>query len=437
MTGTRRPPRALLALLALLGLLGKLGCKTEVVPPTQMIVTINSDLRVGEQLSRIDVHVYDVDRKQLADERQFELSEGAPREGQVRLPFSFGIGKKHADRLLLEVLGYGPLGPGGNRIQVIERKLIVAFGERQTVLVKVFLGKACFQPDDDACADASLTCYLEAAGGVAIGHCGAVRESERVVIEPGEERDAWTGVSTTRDAGEDASGPAAPSDAGGGSGGSGGSGGAGGMDAGGDMPDATAPTDGGSGNGGGGGGGGGNGGSGGSGSSQDCNAKTTEHASNLEAPMHVDASVDVAYDSEPPSSGSHCDEYSAWNVEYDSDEPLPACYFVHNLEHHGLVLFYNCPDGCPTTLDDLRLVMANAPDDPYDCHPRRVILTPYEDMEATVAASVWGWTWTADCFDDDAKASLAEFIDDHWLDPTLGPEDSVCGGGSILPGNLP
>ncbi len=75
--------------------------------------------------------------------------------------------------------------------------------------------------------------------------------------------------------------------------------------------------------------------------------------------------------------------------------------------------------------------------DPYDCHPKRIILTPYEDMEATVAASVWGWTWTADCFDGEAEASLAEFIDDHWLDPTLGPEDDVCGGGSILPGNLP
>jgi hypothetical protein len=96
------------------------------------------------------------------------------------------------------------------------------------------------------------------------------------------------------------------------------------------------------------------------------------------------------------------------------------------------VLLYNCPRGCPEIVEVLAGIMAAPPDDP-DCIAPRLVLTPYEEMDATVAAAAWGYTWTADCIDADARGSLVAFIEAHIGTRGDAPEPAVCGNGGFAP----
>src|SRR5262245_49848708 len=64
------------------------ACDDEVVPATQVIVSVNSDLVVGEQLTSVTAYVLDAAGGNVVAEHPFELTAGSPRQGQVRLPFS-------------------------------------------------------------------------------------------------------------------------------------------------------------------------------------------------------------------------------------------------------------------------------------------------------------------------------------------------------------
>lgn len=151
---------------------------------------------------------------------------------------------------------------------------------------------------------------------------------------------------------------------------------------------------------------------------------------------HIDAGLDpAAYNSRPPSSGLHCAEWGAYTT-FTEQAPLPACNFVHNLEHGAIVFFYNCPLGCPEIVAGLKQVMADTPDDP-NCSAsfgiKRLVLTPYAEMEATVAAAAWGYTWTSSCptLDSDARNSLLNFVGAHWGGDA--PEPTMCNNGTVTP----
>jgi hypothetical protein len=138
-----------------------------------------------------------------------------------------------------------------------------------------------------------------------------------------------------------------------------------------------------------------------------------------------------AYNSSPPSSGPHCNAWGRYAI-FGEDAPLPACNFIHNLEHGAVVLLYNCPSACPELIEELSALQRSLLLDP-DCFPARVVLTPYAEMDSLVAASAWGYTWTSDCYDDAARTSLVDFITAHLGSSGQAPEASVCGHGSIAP----
>jgi hypothetical protein len=59
------------------------------------------------------------------------------------------------------------------------------------------------------------------------------------------------------------------------------------------------------------------------------------------------SSVDEAhipYNSTPPTSGPHMGGLWNWGI---SEEPIVAEWQVHNLEDGGVILQYDCPEGCP------------------------------------------------------------------------------------------
>jgi hypothetical protein len=158
-----------------------------------------------------------------------------------------------------------------------------------------------------------------------------------------------------------------------------------------------------------------------------------EHPHDRSAAQHISSPWPAsAYNSSPPSSGAHCAEWSAYGVAYDARAPLPACYFLHNLEHGAVALLYNCPEGCPEIVAELEALVAAPPDDP-DCPFSRVLLTPYTEMDAKVAAAAWGFTWTSDCLEGDAIDSLRAFIEAHQGSRGDAPEARVCSHGAITP----
>ena len=129
-----------------------------------------------------------------------------------------------------------------------------------------------------------------------------------------------------------------------------------------------------------------------------------------------------AYNALPATSGGH------WGVippstEVPSGSParwgphdneLPDEVLVHNLEHGGIGIHYNCPSGCPETVQQLT-----------DMAPRgfsQFIISPYTATGSKIAITAWRHILYLDEFD---AVQITEFIDEY-LD--RAPES--------VPGNL-
>jgi len=155
-----------------------------------------------------------------------------------------------------------------------------------------------------------------------------------------------------------------------------------------------------------------------------CAAVEQRHA--IEGQTHVPECSTVAYGTKPPSSGNHYDAWAAFMVYANV---VPEGYWVHDLEHGAVVLSYNCEDGCGADVSAASEMLKALPPDPLCLAtatvPRRVVMTPDPNLDVPFAASAWGYTLRANCFDADAFRS---FIDRHY---GLGPEN-ICGGGVDL-----
>lgn len=97
------------------------------------------------------------------------------------------------------------------------------------------------------------------------------------------------------------------------------------------------------------------------------------------------------YLSDPPAIGPHDPEPVPWGV-YDA--PVPKEKLVHNLEHGGSLILYNCPQGCPDVVEELRLFAER-----YPAAGSRLIVAPYPQMEAQLALVAWGYLDTFDGLD--------------------------------------
>lgn len=121
------------------------------------------------------------------------------------------------------------------------------------------------------------------------------------------------------------------------------------------------------------------------------------------------------YNSEPPSSGPHWGGLAQWG---ESTDPVPPEVFVHNLEDGGIVLAYDCADGCDEITDGMRQTLE-------DLGVDRLVMTPYSgivDPEGQAhQAAIVAWTrvlyiddWSAETKDTvDEFISLFRFIDHH------------------------
>ena len=85
------------------------------------------------------------------------------------------------------------------------------------------------------------------------------------------------------------------------------------------------------------------------------------------------------YSSKPPTSGWHYgDAVAPWGV---SSSPIPDEVQVHNLEHGGIVIQYDCPSGCPDMVTKLDAIVRS--------YPSKIVLAPYSGIDHRVALTAW------------------------------------------------
>lgn len=110
------------------------------------------------------------------------------------------------------------------------------------------------------------------------------------------------------------------------------------------------------------------------------------------------------YNTIPPTSGPHLGSLASWGVH---DEPIPNELQVHNLEDGGVIVHYDCPEGCPDLVAQLEEIVEH-----YD---EGVILEPYPGMDTRIALTAWQRIDQLDGFDEER---IERFIhayrgDDH------------------------
>jgi hypothetical protein len=139
------------------------------------------------------------------------------------------------------------------------------------------------------------------------------------------------------------------------------------------------------------------------------------------ASPHIPVCSPISYDTNPPTSGPH---YPIWAAYQTYTEPVPRGFYVHDLEHGGIVIAYNCPSGCDAELAQLASFLDARSPDPT-CTPPvkfRVVVTPDPLIPTPFAAAAWGWALTSQCFD---FAALGPFMDAHYR---MAPEDFCSDG---------
>ena len=130
------------------------------------------------------------------------------------------------------------------------------------------------------------------------------------------------------------------------------------------------------------------------------------HLSNVDEPH-------TPYNTVPPTSGPHMPSLAAWGIAAD---PIPDTFQVHNLEDGGVLMQYDCPDGCPELVQQLTALANEVLADPNLIHPTtrttHFIMAPHEGIRAAsggkpIALTAWTRIQYFDAVDRD---SMLKFI---------------------------
>ena len=156
-----------------------------------------------------------------------------------------------------------------------------------------------------------------------------------------------------------------------------------------------------------------------------------EQQQQIEGWTHVPVCSYVPYFTNPPSSGNH---YPIWAAYESYTLPVPEGFYVHDLEHGAIVIEYNCEladaSDCDADIATAQAMIDALPADP-DCASQgtgvktRIVMTPDPRLDVPFAASAWGWTLRAQCFDPEV---FGAFVTTH---QNQGRED-VCANGEDL-----
>ena len=128
---------------------------------------------------------------------------------------------------------------------------------------------------------------------------------------------------------------------------------------------------------------------------------------------HVDPSTAPTYKFYPPASGPHFSAQGIAPAPWQTIDTLQEGQYIHNLEHGGIAILYDCPSGadCTTLKNALENYVRNlAPVEPT-YHEIKVVLTPYSrGMQKKVALVGWDYIEFLDSYD---QAEITRFYENH------------------------
>lgn len=127
-----------------------------------------------------------------------------------------------------------------------------------------------------------------------------------------------------------------------------------------------------------------------------CSCSDCEETVEVTSGTHTNAAVD--YGTGAPAGGPHNPCWSQWGVH---TAPAAAERFVHNLEHGGIALLYNCADDCA---EELAWIID------FTERNTLTLATEYPSLSTRFAVTAWGYRWEADCLDPKA---IADFYQVH------------------------
>lgn len=132
-----------------------------------------------------------------------------------------------------------------------------------------------------------------------------------------------------------------------------------------------------------------------------------------EGQAHVDPSSTPTYKSYPPASGPHFSVQGVAPVPWQTIDALQEGQYVHNLEHGGIAILYDCPSGtdCSTLKNSLEnYVKTLAPVEPTYGEVK-IVLSPYtKGMTKRVALVAWDYIEFLDAYD---QAEITRFYENH------------------------
>jgi Protein of unknown function (DUF3105) len=128
--------------------------------------------------------------------------------------------------------------------------------------------------------------------------------------------------------------------------------------------------------------------------------------------QHIPPGTGIPYQEYPPTSGSHWPVVAGWGVY---TEPIPDEVLVHNLEHGGIVLVYNCATPCPDVVRQLPEIFESLPKSKFG-HVK-VVIAPNPRIKTRFALLAWT---RLDEFDRLERERVLRFVQ-AWQDK--GPED--------------
>lgn len=107
-----------------------------------------------------------------------------------------------------------------------------------------------------------------------------------------------------------------------------------------------------------------------------------------EGRVHVVEGSAINYKHVPPASGPHYPVPKNWGIYTKTIAPG---YWVHNLEHGGIVVLYDCPSGCPQIVDQLNQAFKTFPKDKYN--EVKLVATPYSGLPDHAQAMAVAWDY--------------------------------------------
>jgi len=132
-----------------------------------------------------------------------------------------------------------------------------------------------------------------------------------------------------------------------------------------------------------------------------------------EGQTQVDPSTTPTYKSYPPASGPHYSAQGIAPVPWQTIGNLQEGQYIHNLEHGGIVILYDCPSAadCTALKNSLENYVNNlAPVEPQ-FKEIKVVLSPYSrGMQKKVALVAWDYIEFLDGYD---QAEITRFYENH------------------------